>query len=503
MPIFEERPSFLYEIWTLYGVGTLILLTRFAVRLKTVGWHYLGTNLEASFYAKTHNCIKGSKLEFVAWYSYTSLIWSLKGTMLFFFSRITIGTWHSILVKTASVCCAISYLAVFFTVTFGCFPTHKNWQVVPDPGKKCTFRRQNLVVTTVLNVLKLVIGLLLSSGLFVISAAIIRATLTLSAHPSALAVNEWGVRETLVGIITVNIPILRPMFKRSFWSWQNNTNISSSFRTTTGAGKSTDITGPYELTPSIAEGSKPSDRGSQESIFKKDSVTMAAVVVKTTYDVTHETTIDEDESWYGERRGQTKASRPDAINWLKLTMPILRSGRAYDNGWDYGVDRTNTGTTGEGPSKKPEDPKAPVQEYFWPVLRKHGLGQAEPGERPVKCACPICYDHISVAGLSTPEEGGKQGLIAPCGHVMCSDLCRLLLQCESCTHTVTKEPIPGASCDVEDLECVPNMMTETSVPYQALCVECCFTFDDILEEYEPGESIGWWFKPRAPGEERS
>ncbi|RSM12417.1 hypothetical protein CEP52_002498 [Fusarium oligoseptatum] len=318
--------------------------------------YYLGTNLEASFYAQTHtltdsiikDCVKGSKLEFVAWYSYTALIWSLKGTMLFFFSRITIGTWHSILVKTASICCAISYLAVFFTVTFGCFPTHKNWQVVPDPGKKCTFRRQNLVVTTVLNVLtdamilgiplpllwklqiplrrqarpchdlaiiltnilsrKLVIGLLLSSGLFVIAAAIIRATLTLSAHPSALAVNEWGVRETLVGIITVNIPILRPMFKRSFWSLQNNTNISSSFRTTTGAGKSTDITGPYELTPSIAEGSKPSDRGSQESIFKKDSVTMAAVVVKTTYDVTHETTIDEDESWYGERRGQTKAS---------------------------------------------------------------------------------------------------------------------------------------------------------------------------------------------------
>ncbi|RSL67063.1 hypothetical protein CEP53_003191 [Fusarium sp. AF-6] len=343
MPVFEDRPSFLYEIWALYGVGTLILLTRFAVRFKTVGWrgfqgddffsvlvliffamdgftvhliYYLGTNLEASFYAQTHtltdsiikDCVKGSKLEFVAWYSYTALIWSLKGTMLFFFSRITIGTWHSILVKTASVCCAISYLAVFFTVTFGCFPTHKNWQVVPDPGKKCTFRRQNLVVTTVLNVLKLVIGLLLSSGLFVIAAAIIRATLTLSAHPSALAVNEWGVRETLVGIITVNIPILRPMFKRSFWSLQNNTNISSSFRTTTGAGKSTDITGPYELTPSIAEGSKPSDRGSQESIFKKDSVTMAAVVVKTTYGVTHETTIDEDESWYGERRGQTKAS---------------------------------------------------------------------------------------------------------------------------------------------------------------------------------------------------
>ncbi|KAH7249500.1 hypothetical protein B0J15DRAFT_514194 [Fusarium solani] len=348
MPVFEDRPSFLYEVWALYGVGTLILLTRFAVRFKTVGWrgfqgddffsalvliffamdgftvhliYYLGTNLEATFYAKTHtltdsiikDCVKGSKLEFVAWYSYTALIWSLKGTMLFFFSRITIGTWHSILVKTASVCCAVSYLAVFLTVTFGCFPTRKNWQVVPDPGGST----DSMILGIPLPLLwklqiplqrKIVIGLLLSSGLFVIAAAIIRATLTLSAHPSALAVNEWGVRETLVGIITVNIPILRPMFKHSFWSWQNNTNISSSFRTTTGAGKSTDITGPYELTPSIAEGSKPSGRGSQESIFKKDSVTMAAVVVKTTYDVTHETAIDEDESWYGERRGQTKAS---------------------------------------------------------------------------------------------------------------------------------------------------------------------------------------------------
>ncbi|RSM17233.1 hypothetical protein CDV31_003948 [Fusarium ambrosium] len=192
-------------------------------------------------------------------------------------------------------------------------------------------------------------------------------------------------------------------------------------------------------------------------------------------------------------------------------MPILRSGCAYDNGWDYGVSLTNTDTTGDGPPNKPEDPKAPVQEYFWPVLKKHGLGEAEPGERPVKCACPICYDHISMAGLSTPEEGGKQGLIAPCGHdpetfeftERKCPVCRLLLQCESCTHTVTKEPIPDASRDVEELECVPYMMTETSVRYQSLCVECCATFDDILEFYEPGESIGWWFKPRKPDEERS
>ncbi|KAJ4328379.1 hypothetical protein N0V84_001250 [Fusarium piperis] len=360
---------------------------------------------------------------------------------------------------------------------------------------------------------KLVIGLLLSSGLFVIAAAIIRATLTLSAHPSALAVNEWGVRETLVGVITVNIPILRPMFKRSFWSWQNNTNISSSFRTTTGAGRSTDITGPYELTPSIAEGSKPSDRGSQESIFKKDSVAMAAVVVKTTYDVTHEIAIEEDESWYGERRGQTKASvQRSSIN---------RSGRDYDNGWDYGVGSTDAGSAGDGPPAELEDPnapvEAPVEECFWPVLRKHGLGRAEPGERPVKCACPICYEHISMAGLSTLEEEGKQGLIAPCGHVMCPDcwprlewdpetdafttrrcpVCRLPIQCYWCTQSVIKELVPDATCDVKELEFVPKTTTETSVPYEAICVECHDIFEDILDP------MGWWYKPRGPGEERS
>lgn len=71
------------------------------------------------------DCIKGSKLEFAAWYSYTALIWCLKGIMLFFFSRITIGTWHAIVVKTASVFCAVSYLAVFFTVREAC-------QALPD-----------------------------------------------------------------------------------------------------------------------------------------------------------------------------------------------------------------------------------------------------------------------------------------------------------------------------------------------------------------------------------
>ncbi|KAF5977753.1 Oxidoreductase ucpA [Fusarium coicis] len=98
---------------------------------------------------------------------------------------------------------------------------------------------QNFLVTTILNVLtdalilgipmpllwklqvpfrkKLAVGLL-SSGAFVIAAAITRAVFTFSANPSALTINVWGVRETIVGILTVNIPILRPIFSKSFWN---------------------------------------------------------------------------------------------------------------------------------------------------------------------------------------------------------------------------------------------------------------------------------------------
>ncbi|OMP81728.1 hypothetical protein BK809_0002722, partial [Diplodia seriata] len=64
---------------------------------------------------------------------------------------------------------------------------------------------------------KLAIAALLSSGVFVIGAAITRAALTLGEAPSALNINRWGVRETIVGIVAVQLPLLRPLFVRDFW----------------------------------------------------------------------------------------------------------------------------------------------------------------------------------------------------------------------------------------------------------------------------------------------
>ena len=144
------------------------------------------------------------------------------------------------LVKWLAVAVGATYLAVFLTITFACFPTQRNWQVVPYPGLKCTFKPQNFYVCTVLNVLtdaailaiplplmwalqvswkkKVVLIALLSSGVFVIAAAIIRIVMTLVANPSALTINRWGVRETIAGIIAVNLPIIKPIFTKCFWS---------------------------------------------------------------------------------------------------------------------------------------------------------------------------------------------------------------------------------------------------------------------------------------------
>ncbi|KAK9422149.1 hypothetical protein SUNI508_05157 [Seiridium unicorne] len=348
MPIGEVDPSFLDEVWGLYAVGMTVLTLRFLVRLKTVGIrglqgddlfallvvfmytidavtvtlvYYHSTNVEASVVQTTRTLTAteiaeyefGSKVELVAWYSYTTLLWCLKGTMLWFFHRMTTGLWQQRLVRWLSWACVVSYIPVFLTVTFGCFPTQKNWQVTPDPGLKCTFKMQNFLVTVVLNVItdaailciplpllwtlqvplkkKIVIGLLLCSGLFVITAAIIRVVLTLGTAPSALNVNRWGVRETIVGIITVNIPILRPMVSKTFWRAGNLSYPSAGGTKTGGRTTLTTAEGPYEMTGSISGQSR--RNGSEEFIIEKSNKGNLSpgsndVVVHTMYHVTSE-----------------------------------------------------------------------------------------------------------------------------------------------------------------------------------------------------------------------
>jgi hypothetical protein len=145
----------------------------------------------------------------------------------------------------------------------------------------------------------IVIGALLCSGLFVIAAAIIRAVLTLGATPSGLNINRWGVRETIVGILTVNSPILRPMFNRSFWSGDSYHGTRTTEETkgwTSHNSRSRYGKGTFELRSGVnsarsgkaAEVDIPSN-GSQEDIIRKSLDEMpyssGDVMVHTTYHV--------------------------------------------------------------------------------------------------------------------------------------------------------------------------------------------------------------------------
>lgn len=136
---------------------------------------------------------------------------------------------------------------------------------------------------------KIVIGILLSSGAFVIAAAIIRVVLTTSANPSAISINSWGVRETIVGILTVNIPILRPVFNKEFWTSKKGSTAASSHALSHGTGNKPHlVSGNYELASSVDNGRfrrkrQGSDSGSQESIIGKQDP--SGIAVQTTYQV--------------------------------------------------------------------------------------------------------------------------------------------------------------------------------------------------------------------------
>ncbi|KFA51413.1 hypothetical protein S40293_03220 [Stachybotrys chartarum IBT 40293] len=269
----EQDNSYLPEVWALYAIGVIVILARIGVRLRTVGiggfqgddylvflcltlytinaiivqiTYYTGGNIDVSASQvltlpdrDVEILEYGSKLEYASWYTYPGVIWTLKLQVLFFFRRLTLGIFHTRMIKILFWIVGLSWIALILTVSLTCRPYHYNWMIRPLPGPQCTFRPQNFWVLVVLNVLsdaailaipipilwslrisplrKLGVSLLLCSGLFIISTAIVRAVLTLRGAPSVININRWGFRETAVGIVAVTAAVLAPLFTRAFW----------------------------------------------------------------------------------------------------------------------------------------------------------------------------------------------------------------------------------------------------------------------------------------------
>ncbi|UNI23221.1 hypothetical protein JDV02_009053 [Purpureocillium takamizusanense] len=261
------------EAWTEYGLGVVVLFLRFFSRWKTVGlkgwggddafavlvllfWTLelcmleligqYGTNIgitdEVGATLSSEQIARlefGSKCLLAGWNFYVSLIWALKGCMLCFYNRITLGLTQQKFVKWTGLACFFAYAGVLGAIWGHCTPVHKNWQVVPYPGDECTLAVANYLTLVVLNVTtdfvilsipipllwkvkitlgrKLAIGVLLCSGVFIIVATILRCVLSLRDIQGINISTIWAIRETFVGIIAVNAAAIKPLFSKSRW----------------------------------------------------------------------------------------------------------------------------------------------------------------------------------------------------------------------------------------------------------------------------------------------
>ncbi|SMR52572.1 unnamed protein product [Zymoseptoria tritici ST99CH_3D1] len=265
--------AYVAEVITWTVVGILAFVARYIVRLRVLSWRHLHGDdwfgiAVLVFFAALTGCklgtyhfgankdfterelLKlsecqlarvelGSKLQIAAWYFYASFLWGLKAMVLFLFSRLSLPSLQRRLLHVYSVIAAVTWLVVILTISLSCRPFSRNWGTVPFPPHSCSNRTQNFYTASVLNIVtdalilsialpliwnlrvpfarKVALILLLCSGIFVISAAIVALLMSLLDVASTLNTNLWATREEIAGILAVNAPILKPVFHRSFW----------------------------------------------------------------------------------------------------------------------------------------------------------------------------------------------------------------------------------------------------------------------------------------------
>ncbi|EKG17905.1 hypothetical protein MPH_04854 [Macrophomina phaseolina MS6] len=262
--------DFMLEQWLEYAIGQSVFLLRFYARWKTHGfagysWDDLFAGLSMVFYTLdpallqvviTHGSFvglneesaqaldpatieslrKGSKALFAAWFTYVSLIWTLKGQVLGYYDKLTTGTREHKWVKVMAVVCFLSWLSLMLLIFCRCTPIQKNWQIVPYAGDKCTRTESTVIALMVLNIFndiclvlipahllwfaqiplrrKLLIALLLSSSFFIITCALLRGILGLQSINNIVISIQWGTRETFVTIIVICVPPIKPLFSK-------------------------------------------------------------------------------------------------------------------------------------------------------------------------------------------------------------------------------------------------------------------------------------------------
>ncbi|KAF9698608.1 hypothetical protein EKO04_003932 [Ascochyta lentis] len=265
--------EFLPEIWALYSIGVLWVALRFAVRIRTVGicglriddgfaffsvlcWttivsgihitYFTGTNVDYSateVWNLTERQVErasfGAKLYIITFYAYISMLFSLKAIVIILYRRLAIGTWQKKLLTFTIAICIVGFVSTTLMLSLMCLPFERRFQVRPLPENKCTASSTLFIVVSCFNAFtdalllsiplpmlwtlriplhrRVVVFMLLASGIFVMAACIIRVASTVVPNVTLRIIARWGARELAIALVAVNSASLRPMFNKNFW----------------------------------------------------------------------------------------------------------------------------------------------------------------------------------------------------------------------------------------------------------------------------------------------
>ncbi|KAF4829801.1 hypothetical protein CGCSCA4_v014490 [Colletotrichum siamense] len=274
---------FQVEAWTEYAIGLLVLLVRIVYRSTIVGTNWEGDDyfaLIAVFFwtgelvmleligqygsitgmtdeialtlsdKQIERIVVGSKCLLAGWILYVTLIWCLKACMLFLYRRLTLNLTQRRMVYITACTCAVLYIVTIIVILTRCQPFHANWQVYPYPGDACALNIPNYIALAITNVTtdmmilyiplpllwsvqmpmarKIICSLWLCTGVFIIIATLLRCILCLQDAQSINLGTIWSIRETFVGILAVNAPVLGPWIAKNASAVRSRTSKNRS-----------------------------------------------------------------------------------------------------------------------------------------------------------------------------------------------------------------------------------------------------------------------------------
>ncbi|KAL2858615.1 hypothetical protein BJY01DRAFT_241944 [Aspergillus pseudoustus] len=199
---------------------------------SNIGWT---SDQRAAFsHEEVHQMQITTKVIIAGWFAYVGVLWSLKGAVLIYYHRIMCGVTQQMIIRITALYCGLSFIAINLAIALHCRPFHKLWQIYPDPGLECSTQRALYIIVAVFNITtdmllvyipipvlihlrikvyqKIMIGVLLCSGVFIIVAALLRCVMSLMSISQINLSAVWTVREMLVAFVAVNAPVIKPLF---------------------------------------------------------------------------------------------------------------------------------------------------------------------------------------------------------------------------------------------------------------------------------------------------